>query len=54
MQADGGTAEGQRVVHMGLFVERVSWTFKWTELIRTDGTLSGPTRLRFQVPHSMD
>lgn len=36
-----------RVVRFGIFIERVTWTFKWTQLVR-DQSVSGPTRMRFQ------
>lgn len=36
-----------RVVRFGIFIERVTWTFKWTQMIR-DQSVSGPARMRFQ------
>ena len=36
-----------RLVHFGVFIERVTWTLKWAELVG-DQSISGPTRLRFQ------
>ncbi len=39
-------SERERQVHLGIHVERLSWTFKWAEVIR-DGSISGSSRLRF-------
>ena len=36
-----------RVVRFGVFIERVTWTFKWTQMVR-DQSVSGPVRMRFQ------
>ena len=39
--------QSKRTVDLGIYVGRVTWTFKWAELIR-DATISGLARLRFQ------
>ena len=48
---EGGIAEPsdrERIIQFGVFIERVNWTFKWTELIRDVSISSAPSRFRFQ------
>lgn len=48
---EGGEAlpsDRERIVELGIFIERVNWTFKWAEMIRDVSISSAPSRLRFQ------
>lgn len=41
-------SDRERIFQLGVFVERINWTFKWAEMIRDVSISSAPSRLRFQ------
>lgn len=48
---DGGDvlpSDREKIIQLGVFIERVNWTFKWAEMIRDVSISSAPSRLRFQ------